>query len=178
MRKALLILVVLIPLAAFASDLPTRKAGLWEIETVNDGVSTGQKTKQCVDAKTDAAMMEMGKAISSQMGNCTITDPKKEGDQYVSTSSCSMAGTKMTAKTVFSGNFTTDYVSETNTTFDPPMMGMASSKSKVTGRWVGPCEAGQNPGDIIMPNGQKMNMSNLQGMAHGAAAGGMAGGAH
>ena len=29
-------------------------------------------------------------------------------------------------------------------------------------RWTGPCTAGQKPGDIIMGNGMKMNVRDLQ----------------
>ena len=48
------------------------------------------------------------------------------------------------------------------------MMGMSEMKSKLSARWVGPCEADQKPGDIIMPNGMKMNMKTM-GMFGGSA---------
>jgi hypothetical protein len=37
-------------------------------------------------------------------------------------------------------------------------------KSSVTmsAKWLGPCAAGQRPGDMIMPNGMKINIPDLQ----------------
>jgi hypothetical protein len=32
----------------------------------------------------------------------------------------------------------------------------------MTAKWLGPCAAGQRPGDMIMPNGMKMNILDLQ----------------
>jgi hypothetical protein len=31
----------------------------------------------------------------------------------------------------------------------------------LTARWLGPCAADQKPGDMIMPNGTKMNILNM-----------------
>jgi hypothetical protein len=43
---------------------------------------------------------------------------------------------------------------------------------KMAAKWLGPCAAGQRPGD--MPGGQKMNILDLQGAMPGAAGGAMA----
>jgi hypothetical protein len=32
------------------------------------------------------------------------------------------------------------------------------SKTKIEARYVGPCEAGQRPGDVIMPDGKVMRV--------------------
>ena len=51
---AALFLLVICAMPAAAEDLPTRKAGLWEITTGMGDRSV--KMKQCVDAATDQAM--------------------------------------------------------------------------------------------------------------------------
>ena len=33
---------------------------------------------------------------------------------------------------------------------------------KIAAKWVGPCAAGQKPGDVIMSNGRTMNVLDLQ----------------
>ena len=33
---------------------------------------------------------------------------------------------------------------------------------KIAAKWVGPCAAGQKPGDIVMGNGMTMNVLDLQ----------------
>jgi hypothetical protein len=40
-------------------------------------------------------------------------------------------------------------------------MGRSQSKMVITARNVGPCKPGQRPGDLIMPNGQTMNMRDV-----------------
>jgi hypothetical protein len=45
---------------------------------------------------------------------------------------------------------------------------------KMAAKWLGPGAAGQRPGDMIMPGGQKMNILDLQGAMPGAAGGAMA----
>jgi hypothetical protein len=32
----------------------------------------------------------------------------------------------------------------------------------IAAKWLGPCETGQRPGDVIMANGMKMNVLDLQ----------------
>ncbi len=37
-------------------------------------------------------------------------------------------------------------------------MGMSEGRSTMSARWLGPCRAGQRPGDITMPNGTVINL--------------------
>jgi hypothetical protein len=32
----------------------------------------------------------------------------------------------------------------------------------ITAKWLGPCEAGQKPGDLILPGGMKINLRDMQ----------------
>ena len=32
----------------------------------------------------------------------------------------------------------------------------------IEAKWTGPCKSDQKPGDVIMPNGMKMNVGDLQ----------------
>ena len=34
-------------------------------------------------------------------------------------------------------------------------------------KWLGPCAADQKPGDMIMPNGMKLNIQNLPNLQEG-----------
>ena len=51
---AVLFLVVAFAMPAVAAEMPSRKAGLWEINTNASGRSI--KIQQCIDAATDQAM--------------------------------------------------------------------------------------------------------------------------
>jgi hypothetical protein len=53
------------------------------------------------------------------------------------------------------------YKTVINTTYDPPFMGMKDTTTTVEAKWAGPCRDGLQPGDVVMPDGRKMNMKNL-----------------
>jgi hypothetical protein len=40
-------------------------------------------------------------------------------------------------------------------------MGMKDAKTTMEGKYVGPCRDGLVPGDMVLPNGQKMNIKNI-----------------
>ncbi len=158
----LTVVLFLVPAVSIADDFPQRKAGLWEVTTSAAGMPGGQVVKQCIDATTDAAMMQVGKSMGGQMGmSCAKNEVKKEGGSFVAESDCNMAGTRMISKTVFSGDFNSAYSAESTARYEPAMMGMSESKTKISARWLGPCEANQQPGDMIMPNGMKMNFKDM-----------------
>ena len=42
-------------------------------------------------------------------------------------------------------------------------MGISRATITTTAKWLGPCLAGQKPGDVVMPSGQTMNLNDLPG---------------
>jgi hypothetical protein len=48
-----------------------------------------------------------------------------------------------------------------STKFDPPVMGMKDSSTTMDGKYVGACRDGLVPGDVVMPDGRKMNVKNM-----------------
>jgi hypothetical protein len=153
---------------AAAEDIPPRKAGLWEMETSMPGMPQKMPSaKQCIDGTTDNMMRDM-----SQVGGgttCSKKETKKEGESYVTDSVCSMNGTTITSHTITSGDFTKSYHVESASTMNPPLMGRSETKIAVDAKYLGDCEAGQKPGDIIMSTGQKMNIADLKNMTKGMA---------
>ena len=69
---------------------------------------------------------------------------------------------RMVSKTVFSGDFTSQYTGETTITYEPAVLGTSEQKMTISARWLGPCEAGQEPGDVILPGGMKMNIYSME----------------
>jgi hypothetical protein len=45
---------------------------------------------------------------------------------------------------------------------------MSRTKMTIRARNVGPCKPGQRPGDLVMPNGQTMNMRDMMNGPSGA----------
>jgi len=49
----------------------------------------------------------------------------------------------------------------------PPLPGIApgaETHMTIAAKWLGPCAAGQKPGDVVMANGMTMNVFDIQKM--------------
>ena len=141
--------------------MPKRQPGLWEVAVASGSHKTPYVSKQCLDEATDAKLMQMGSEMSAKIGGqCQRQEIKKEGGVYKSSSVCNMGPTTITSQATFSGDFWESYQGDIHATFNPPLMGKSESDTKIVGKWLGPCEAGQKPGDIIMPGGMTWNVNN------------------
>lgn len=140
--------------SASAAELPARKAGLWEITSSASGRS--MKMQQCIDASTDQAMQGHGGAAAAS--DCSKRDVQKSGSTMTVDSVCTVAGKAVTSHIVVNGSFDSEYTM--NITSQGAARGGQSGVT-LTARWLGPCAADQKPGDMIMPNGTKMNILNM-----------------
>ena len=144
-------------LPAQAIDFPPRKPGLWEVR-ITDGKS-GEKpqiTQQCVDAASDQAMMKMGQAMAEK--GCSRNDMRKDGDRIITESVCTFGKAKITSQSVMTFQSDTAMRTEIKGRYEPPIMGLSEVNSVQEARWMGPCKAGQQPGDLVMPDGQVVNI--------------------
>jgi len=141
-----------------AAEMPKRKAGLWEINTRMDGMPAMGAIQQCVDQKTDDLMQQQAR---KEQPNCSVIDVNNQGNKVSVHSVCKVQGSTATTDGVFVGSFDAAYKGDMLTRFNPPLHGTRESKVSLEARWVGPCKAGQKPGDVIMPN---MAGSNLKEM--------------
>ena len=163
MKKLTVCLMLLIPVALIAGEAPSIKPGLWQIETVVAG-QPAVTLKQCIDAKMSGGIGRDGVDVSAMTGGkCKQNEFKKQGDRYISETDCNTNGMRMITKTVLSGDFKTRYMGETSTRFEPPIMGMSEQKMKMTARWISPCPGGMKAGDLMMPDGSKMNINPMRG---------------
>ena len=151
---------------ALALDLPTRKAGLWEIKMEFQGHSRlpMQTMRQCTDATSDK-LMTYNFGGSAQ--HCQKQDFTRSGNAIVIDSVCTFGGTTSTSHAVVSGDFNSAYTVEVTSTRagGPPIPGVApggETHMKIAAQWVGACAAGQRPGDVIMSNGMTMNVLDTQ----------------
>ena len=152
-RTALLLVVVGVS-SASAADLPTRKAGLWEITT--NVASRSIKMQQCIDAKTDQAMQ--AHAGTAPQGDCSKHEVQKSGATMTINSVCTFGGKTRTSHIVVTGSFDSEYtLTMTSQAEGTP----AATVVTLNAKWLGPCASDQKPGDMIMPNGMKLNIQNL-----------------
>ena len=147
-----------------AQDFPKLKPGLWELVRKSDRAEDkGQRTTICMDEPMQREMWTMG--MGAMRGMCSKSDVRLSGGRGTADFVCSMGGSTMRSKAVMTFTGDTGYRTEIDTTYEPPMNGQARTRSVVESRWLGACKAGQQPGDMLLPNGQTINMRNALGGA-------------
>jgi hypothetical protein len=165
---------------ALALDLPTRKAGLWEMKMVFEGSPVPAQTmRQCIDQATDKAMQSQFGSGGALGAVCSKQDFQNSGGAMTFDTVCKIGPATTTAKGVITGSFDSNYTMNISTTSTggPSIPGMkpgGETKMTIEAKYVGACQAGQKPGDIMMGNGMKMNVLDMQKL--GGAIGGMIGG--
>ena len=151
---------------AAALDLPARRPGLWEIKMSFEQRNMPAQTSQhCIDAESDRMMNAMGTSIQKDM--CAKQDTRRVGDTIVVDSVCKFGETTTSSHGVISGDFNSAYTVKVDSKREggPPLPG--SKPGQVTrmtleAKWLGVCKAGQKPGDVIMSNGMRINVIDMQ----------------
>jgi hypothetical protein len=158
---AVFLLAWLCPLDAGAVDLPTRKAGLWEMKLVRTGSSMPDMTMQhCTDATTDK---QMSTSFSPRKETCSKQDIQKTATGYVSDTVCGVAGTTITSHAEITGDFNSAYTVKSTSHSERGAIGAPrNSTTTIEAKWLGACKPDQKPGDIVMPGGMKMNIMDLE----------------
>jgi hypothetical protein len=157
------VLVALLPAkAAGAEQLPIRKAGLWEIKMVRTGSPLPAITMQhCTDATTDRDMNGMASPTAQQA--CSKQDLRKTATGYASDTVCTVAGRTITSHSDVTGDFNSAYtVTTVSHSEGGSAAGARDSTSKIEAKWIGACKPDQKPGDVVMPDGRKVNVIELQ----------------
>jgi len=144
----------------FAADIPVLKSGLWELSrSTSQQPEAKRVTEMCLDESVQADMREFGLGVAKEL--CSKSDRRVEGNRLTIDAVCKLGATTMTAHSVmtFSGN--TAYHTDGSATYDPPMLNLSESKSSIDAKWVGECPPGQQPGDITLESGQKINIKSM-----------------
>ena len=155
---------LLAPLTARAADeLPVRKAGLWEIKMVRTGSPMPAITMQhCTDATVDRQMNGMGSAMAQQ--TCSKQEIRKTATGYATESVCTVMGRTITSHSEVTGDFNSAYkvttVSQSNA--EGSAAGARNTTSTIEAKWIGACKPDQKPGDVVTPDGRKVNLMDLQ----------------
>lgn len=120
---------------------PHRKPGMWE-QSIEVSGGRPMTMKMCIDEATEASYSALGKRAG-----CTQDYQKIPGG-------FSFKGT-CNGKTA-SGTAIGDFDKAIKVEVDSEGTHMTSNL-----RYLGPCPADRKPGDMVMPNGQVMNMKDL-----------------
>jgi hypothetical protein len=158
---ALLAAVLAAPPALAATEFPTLKSGQWEMTTTSSAAPANtRKTMVCLDASTQKQMLDMSQGMQKEM--CTKMTMRRDGAKYITDAECRLGDSVVRSHGVMTMLSDTAYRTEASATFDPPInQDLKESKTTVEGKFLGPCRDGMQPGDMLMPNGQKINLNKL-----------------
>ena len=150
---------------ARADEALSRKPGLWEVKaSIENSNAPARTVRQCIDAATDQMLQSSAGPISPAA--CAQHSVQRAADQIVQDFSCVVAGAPATAHSVVNGSLDSAY------TMTVTAQGGAVPDGKMTmtmeGKWLGPCTADLKPGDIIVNNGIKINIPDIQKRATSA----------
>jgi Protein of unknown function (DUF3617) len=144
-------------LAASAIEMPTRKAGLWEVKALQPGSATLQVTaQQCTDETIDKQMTAY---LPASKEFCSRNDVQKTAAGYTTDYVCTINGVSMTSHLETTGDFNSAYTVKLFMHYDG---GQPAVTMTIEAKWLGPCAAGQRPGDIVMPGGYKTNITDTK----------------
>ena len=157
-----LLLCALPALAASAVEMPTRKAGLWEIKMQRTGGPLPEMTMQhCTDETTDKQMTSTFSPMSKEI--CSRNDTVKTETGYITDSVCAINGMSMTSHADITGDFNSAYTVKVTSHSQGGASGAGRDSSMtLEAKWLGACKADQKAGDIVMPGGLKMNVKDME----------------
>jgi hypothetical protein len=152
---------------AAAQDLPARKAGLWEIRmTVDAAKMPPQISQHCIDAATDKQMSAVGAGMGKDL--CSKQNVQRSGNTVTVDSVCKIGPTTSVTRAVITGDFNSAYTVRVTSKSDGGAKGAAGDTAiTIEAKWLGACKPDQRPGDIIMADGRKMNIQDLQKLIGG-----------
>ena len=155
-------LTLLPALDARAVEMPTRKAGLWEMKVLRTGSPSPEMTMQhCTDETTDKEMSTTFSPMAKEM--CSKQDIQKTATGYVSDSVCKVGAMSITSHSDINGDFNSGYTVKSTSHNEGGSANVPrDSTTTIEAKWLGACKADQKPGDIVMPGGMKMNVKDME----------------
>lgn len=140
-------------------DFPRRKPGLWEIRNAASDNLGMPPTAYCIGEQTDTARNHLDRT-PGEKGSCSIGPFKRAGISWLAESVCKESRTVVVSQSIASGDFQSQYRIDTLVFYSPPLANnKREDREAVTGRYLGPCAAGQRAGDLIVPGMGVLNMS-------------------
>jgi hypothetical protein len=141
-----------------AAELPSRKPGLWEVRTTIGNSNIPRLIQQCIDASTDQMLQSNAGPFAAS--TCREREVERSGNSVIIDSTCTMGGKAATSQAVVTGNFDSQYTMTVTSQSEELPGGKMTMTMEA--KWLGPCAADQKPGDVIMSNGVKINIPEMQ----------------
>lgn len=135
-----------------------RKAGLWE-QRVSDG-KTAQVTRLCLDATAHRAMAYLGDSLNRDLCSKHEMTAGADGAWSFSSACSAPGGARVTTTGTATGDFTAHYqlkLQRSQTGGATPGV----QRYVVDAVWKGPCPADMKPGDMVLADGRKAAISQV-----------------
>jgi hypothetical protein len=168
-RAAVLVAAAVLaaPLALDAQtiELPTARAGLWEVSMEMMAGVPPVKTQMCIDGTMNREMM--AQTLKNVGQDCKM-DLKRQGSTYVMDTDCKVSGMTVKTKSTMTGDFQSSYTVRIEGTMDPgggkPAMPVSMTQ---TAKWKSADCGSLKPGDVVMPGGIKVNVKEMKSLPQG-----------
>ena len=151
-----------IPMPVLAtSDPPHLRPGLWEARASSSSRPYGspQVTRMCIGEQTQTRVLQqVGLAM---LRICSRHESGMHAGRFVTNSYCTFAGSTIEGRTETTFYRDTAYHTEVVGRVMPSGQTVPSQRTMIDARHVGGCPAGMKPGDIALPNGQRLNLLQL-----------------
>jgi len=148
--------ILLIATPVFAIDYPTIKQGLWKMTASGDG-HPGGSVQVCMGDKASLGDI-VNRAKKMGQGMCEEAKIQKVGDSYVTKNQCDFGIAKASIESVASGDFNSEYTIKTKSIVSNINTADRISNSLSHSKYLGACTKGMKAGDMIMPDGKKINV--------------------
>ncbi len=144
--------------------LPARQAGLWQTTVTEEGSEdTPQSLQICIDARTDRELGVLGTDLSGSTCKKTVS---RTSDGFDLLAECNMGAGGVNE---FSGSITGDYSSDFSMKLRLQTTGASLSQMNrvtnytVVSKRTGDCAADQQPGDVVVNDGIRINLFDMSG---------------
>lgn len=141
---------------AQAQSLPARKPGLWEVtvRSVNDPAARSQTVQQCTAKDSEGVMLL---AVVPGQEHCHDAKVRRSGGRHEVRTVCYVHDNRVDATVELSGDLQSAYRGVFEVKYAKPVR-FNPGRTEFEGRWLGACKAGQQPGDMVLPNGATVNV--------------------
>ena len=146
-------------MAVSAAELPARKPGMWEVKTSIEGSGAPARVvRQCIDAATDQMLQSSAGPFSPAA--CLQRSVQRLPESVIIDSTCVVADKPATAHSVVTGSFDDAYTM--TVTAQSEVLPGGKMTMTMNGKWIDACPADQRSGDVVMSNGAKINILDVQ----------------
>lgn len=143
-------------------EKPKLKAGYWTQKISSQGST--QEIRLCLDEPTAAKMNFWGSQTTAEA--CAKYDILPTAGGWTFESECTMGGMTTVTKGVITGDINSNYTVKSTSTTTGSQMAQANGtrETEITAVRADQCPAGMKAGDMSMPGGITMNLSQIEAM--------------